>query len=69
MTEQTRQDLRMLSECFKNISYKQGKISKTDLRYPIELIFDIIERGDFEVQVNRVTLGIVRNWVKKWLES
>jgi len=69
MTEQTRQDLRMLSECFKNISYKQGKISKTDLRYPIELIFDIIERGDFEVQVNRVTLGIVRGWVKKWLGS
>ena len=67
MTEQTRQDLRMLSECFKNISYKQGKISKTDLRYPIELIFDIIERGDFEIQVNRVTLGIVRSWVKKWL--
>jgi len=69
MTEQTRQDLRMLSECFKNISYKQGKISKTDLRYPIELIFDIIDRGDFEIQVNRVTLGIVRSWVKKWLGS
>jgi len=69
MTEQTRQDLRMLSECFKNISYKQGKISKTDLRYPIELIFDIIDRGDFEIQVNRVTLNIARNWVKRWLES
>jgi len=69
MTEQTRQDLRMLSECFKNISYKQGKISKTDLRYPIELIFDIIDRGDFEVQVNNVALNIARNWVKRWLES
>jgi len=62
MTEQTRQDLLMLSECFKNISYKKGKISKTDLRYPIELIFD-------EIQVNRVTLNIARSWVKRWLES
>ena len=69
MTEQTREDLLMLSECFKNISYKKGKISKTDIRYPIEVIFDIIERGDFEVQVNRITLNIARNWVKRWLES
>ena len=69
MTEQTRQDLRMLSECFKNMSYKEGKISKTDIRYPVEIIFDIIERGDFEVQVNRVALNIARNWVKRWLGS
>jgi len=69
MTEQTRQDLRTLSKLFRQMSYKQGKIEKADLKYPVELIFNIIKRGDFEVQVNNVALSIARGWIKGWLES
>jgi len=69
MTNETRQNLKTLSHIFDEMSRKNGKISKSDLTRPVELIFDIINRGDVDFEVNVAFLGFVRRLVRNWLKK
>jgi len=69
MTNQTRQNLKTLSHLFDEMSRKKGKISKSDLTRPVELIFDIIKTGDVDFEVNVAFVRFVRSLVRNWLRK
>ena len=65
MTPETRKNLRELSKFLNQMSRKQGKITKADIKKLTESIFSIIDSGDVEVWINPTVLNIARKFFKE----
>jgi len=67
MTPQTRKDLKDLATTCRKLSQKKGKITKTDLKGIVAIIFSIAQSGDVELRIPNSYISIIRGITANWL--
>lgn len=67
MTPETSRNLKALANLANNLSRKQGKITKADIKQFADPIFSIINSGDVEIQMNSAVFNIASGFIRNWL--